>query len=195
MAEMTVVSGYPVRFNVEYPAGLSRWLVFVKWLLAIPHFVVLYFLQLAASIVGFIAFFAILFTKKYPKGLFDFYVGWLRWAVNVNSYVMLMRDEYPPFSWEEATYPVALSIEYPQELSRWLIFVKWLLAVPHYIVLLLLGIAAYFVVIFAFFVILFTKKFPESLFDFVVGVLRYQQRVAAYVGLLRDEYPPFSMQP
>ena len=186
---------YPVRFNVEYPQELSRWLIFVKWLLAIPHFIILYGLQIAAGIVGFIAFFAILFTGRYPRDLFNFVVNVYRWGANVTAYTYLMRDEYPPFSWDPGRYPVTYEVDYPERLSRWLIFVKWLLAIPHLIVLALLGLVALLGLIVAFFAILFTAKFPEGIFNFVVGFLRWQQRVNAYIYLLRDEYPPFSMEP
>src|SRR3972149_10833461 len=90
--------GYPVRYDVEYPEELSRWLIFVKWLLAIPHFIILYALGIAAEVVGFIAFFAILFTKRYPRGLFDFMVNVTRWGANVGAYTGVFPEEYPPLS-------------------------------------------------------------------------------------------------
>ncbi len=179
---------------MEYPEELSRWLIFVKWLLAFPHFIILYLLGIASSVVGFIAFFAILFTKRYPQGLFDFVVNVNRWGANVGAYSGLFRDEYPPFSWEPGQYAVTYEVDYPQELNRWLPLIKWLLAIPHYIVLLFLFIAVYFVYIIAFFAILFTKRFPRGLFDFIVGVNRWNYRVGAYTALLRDEYPPFSLR-
>ncbi|OGO49788.1 MAG: hypothetical protein A2148_07350 [Chloroflexi bacterium RBG_16_68_14] len=194
MAQATATS-YPVAFDVEYPQELSRWLIFVKWILAIPHLVILYGLLIAWEVVTFIAFFAILFTKHYPKELFDFSVNVYRWNANVYSYVCLLRDEYPPFSWERGRYPVTYEVQYPEELSRWLIFVKWLLAFPHIIALFFLFIGAGLALFVAWFAILFTKRFPESLFRFVVGVLRWQFRVNAYAYLMRDEYPPFSMEP
>ena len=195
-AEATVVGapGYPLRYDVEYPEELSRWLIFVKWLLAIPHFIILWALGMASGVIGFIAFFAILFTKRYPRGLFDFVVNVNRWNANVGAYTGLFRDEYPPFSWEPGQYAVTYEVDYPEELSRWLPLVKWLLAFPHYIVLLLLFIAVSVVYIIAWFAILFTKRFPRGLFDFIVGVNRWNLRVGAYTGLLRDEYPPFSLR-
>ncbi len=185
---------YPLRYDVEYPEELSRWLIFVKWLLAIPHIIILYALGIASSVVGFIAFFAILFTKRYPQGLFDFVVNVSRWGANVGAYSGLLRDEYPPFSWEPGQYAVTYEVDYPEELNRWLPLIKWLLAIPHYIVLLFLFIAVYFAYIIAWFAILFTKRFPRGLFDFIVGVNRWNYRVGAYTGLLRDEYPPFSLR-
>jgi len=191
----TPATSYPVTYDVQYPGELSRWLPLVKWLLAIPHLVILYALGAAAGVVTFIAFFLILFTKRYPKELFDFVVNVNRWTENVYAYVFLMRDEYPPFSWERGRYPVTYEVAYPEELSRWLIFVKWLLAIPHYIIMLFLFIGQGLALFVAFFAILFTKKFPNSLFNFVVGADRWRVRVSAYTNLMRDEYPPFSMQP
>ncbi|HET8944819.1 MAG TPA: DUF4389 domain-containing protein [Dehalococcoidia bacterium] len=186
--------GYPVRLDVEYPAGLSRWMIFVKWLLAIPHFVVLYFLQIISELFLLIAFFAILFTKKFPRGLFDFVVNVYRWQVNVTAYAGLMRDEYPPFSWDAGKYPVTLEVDYPEELNRWLPLVKWLLAIPHFIALFFVFIVAILLWIIAFFAILITGQFPRGMFDFIVGTLRWQYRVNAYVYFMRDEYPPFSLK-
>jgi hypothetical protein len=190
-----VAGSYPVAYEVQYPGELSRWLIFVKWLLAIPHLIILYALGVAASVVTFIAFFAILFTKRYPQELFNFVVNVNRWTENVYAYVFLLRDEYPPFSWEPGRFPLTYEVAYPEDLSRWLIFVKWLLAFPHYIVLLLLYIGQVLALFVAFFAILFTKRIPEGLFNFVVGADRYRVRVGAYTGLMRDEYPPFSMAP
>jgi len=191
----TTATSYPLTFDVEYPQELSRWLIFVKWLLAIPHFFVLYVLGIAAGVVTFIAFFVILFTKRYPRGLFEFVVNVNRWTENVYAYIFLLRDEYPPFSGESGKYPVVYDVQYPEQLSRWLIFVKWLLAIPHVIILFFLFIGQGMALFVAWFAILFTKRFPESLFRFVVGADRWRVRVNAYVNLMRDEYPPFSMQP
>ena len=195
-AEATVAgaSGYPLRYDVEYPERLSRWLILVKWLLAIPHFLILYALMGVANVIIFIAFFAILFTRRFPRGLFDFVVNIYRWNANVSAYVGLLRDEYPPFSWEPGKYPVTYEVDYPEQLNRWLPLVKWLLALPHYIVLMLLLIVAVLLWIVAWFAILFTGRFPQGIFNFIVGVTRWTYRVNAYVYLLRDDYPPFSLK-
>jgi len=195
VAEAASPSTYPVRYDVAYPEHLSRLLIFVKWLLAIPHFVIVYFLAIAWEVVTFIAFFAILFTKKYPEGLFKFSVGVRRWQANVSAYVGLLRDEYPPFSLDTGEYAVTYEVDYPAELSRWLIFVKWLLIIPHVIVVALLGIVALVVAFVAWFAILFTGRYPRSLFDFYVGVQRWSERINGYVSLFTDAYPPFSMAP
>lgn len=188
-------SPYPLTFDVEYPERLSRWLIFVKWLLAIPHVVVLYFLQLVAGILTFLAFFAILFTRKFPRGMFDFNVNVYRWQANVSAYVGLLRDEYPPFSGERGRYPVTFEIEYPESLSRWLIFVKWLLVIPNLIALVAVGLVAAVLYVIAFFAILFTGRFPHGMFDFIVGVNRWSYRANAYASwLMTDRYPPFSLE-
>ena len=131
----------------------------------------------------FIAFFAILFTKKWPKGMFDFMVQIQRWTANVAAYaVLLLRDEYPPFSGDAGEYPVTLEIDYDVNLSRWQIFLKWLFVIPNLFVLLFVLLAAYVVVFIAFFAILFTGRYPRGMFDFVVGVLPLadaRQRVRA----------------
>jgi hypothetical protein len=190
----TAVHAYPVRFDVQYPARLSRGLIFVKWLLAVPHYLLLrYAFGPLQAICSGIAFFWILFTERYPRGLFDLYVNTQRWSAHVGAYIGLMRDEYPPFSWDPGMYPLTFEIDYPERLSRWLIFVKWLLLVPHYVVLIFLVCAAIVVTIVAWFAILFTEQFPRGMFDFIVGVDRWTYRVVAYFALLRDEYPPFSL--
>jgi hypothetical protein len=189
-------SDYPVRFDVEYPDRLSRWKIFLKWLFAIPHFIIVYLLQLVNGVLNFIAFFTILFTKKWPRGMFDFSLQFHRWTANVFAYaILLLRDEYPPFSGDSGEYPLTFDVEYRDDLSRWMIFVKWLLVFPHLIVLLFLIIAAYVVTFIAFFAILFTGRYPRGMFDFVVGTSRWLLRVSAYsTWLMTDRYPPFSLK-
>ena len=129
---------YPVSLMGELDPNLSRWLWLVKWLLAIPHFVILLFLWIAFLGSSIFAFFGILFTGRYPPGLFNFNVGVLRWHWRVAFYCLsvLGTDRYPPFSLKQADYPATLEIEYPERLSRGLVLVKWwLLAIPHYLIL------------------------------------------------------------
>jgi hypothetical protein len=189
----TAASAYPVTFEVEYPEKLSRWLIFVKWLLAFPHWLILGVFGYLVELTTFISWFAILFTGRYPKALFDLAVVYLRWSARTTAYVALLRDDYPPFGGGSPEYPVRFNVEYPEKLSRLLIFVKWLLAIPHLVILALLGVVGFVVYVIAWFAILFTGRFPRSLFDFLVGIGRWSVRVNAYIYLLRDDYPPFSL--
>jgi hypothetical protein len=210
---------YPAAVRGELDPDLSRWLWAVKWILVIPHYIVLAFLWLAFTVLTVVAFFAILFTGRYPRGIFDFNLGVLRWTWRVGfySYWALGTDRYPPFSLgEEPDYPASLHVEYPERLSHWLPLVKWLLAIPHLILVGIfvggwgwgwdwgwdgvggfwgIGIAGLVGVlaVIAGFVLLFTGNYPRSLFDFLVGLDRWVVRVAAYVSLMRDEYPPFRL--
>jgi hypothetical protein len=187
---------YPVRFEIEYPERLSRWKVLLKWLFAIPQFIVIYLLQIVLGVMALIAFFTILFTKRWPQGMWDFAVQIQRWTTNVAVYgLLLMRDEYPPFSGEPGEYPLTVEVDRPEELSRWMIFVKWLLIIPQVIVLFFVYIAAAVVVVIAFFAILFTGRYPRGLFDFMAGVVRWTLRVDNYARwLMTDRYPPFSLE-
>ena len=187
-------ASYPLRYDVEYPERLSRWLIFVKWLLAIPHFIILYVLALVAYLLTVVAWFAILFTGRFPQGLFNFVVGVYRWNANVSTYILLMRDEYPPFTMEAGRYPVTYEVDYPERLSRWKIFVKWLFVIPNIIVLMVLLLAYEITLLIAWFAILFTGRYPKGLFRFGVGVMRWNLRATAYMYFLRDEYPPFSLR-
>ncbi len=194
----------PVTLTIDYPDKLSRGWVVLKvlfgWLyVGIPHGIILGLYQVAASVVLFIAFWAILFTGKFPRGMYGFIVGYMRWTYNLTSYyTYLLRDEYPPFSGEQKEgYPITLTVDYPDKLSRGVLLLKvlfgWLyVGIPHGICLVLYGIAVSIVVFIAFWAILFTAKYPRGMFDFVVGFVRWGSNVAAYLNLLRDEYPPFS---
>jgi len=198
---------------------LSRWLWLVKMILAIPHFVVLVALWAAFLVVTVIAWFAILFTGRYPRPLFDFTVGVLRWNWRVGFYVYaaLGTDRYPPFSLSQGDYPAELEVAYPERLSRGLVLVKWLLAVPHLIVVALLtaDIMLYpipalndlaggmqlaggysvlnLLVVIAGFFLLITGRHPVALFDFLMGINRWVYRLLAYVALMSDDYPPFRL--
>jgi len=191
---------YPVSIKGELtePPGRGWWLI--KWLLAIPHYILLMFLGIAFVVVTIIAFFAILFTAKYPKGLFDFNVGVLRWSWRVGfySYQALGTDKYPPFTLKSVDdYPADLQVEYPEKLSRGLVLVKWwLLAIPHYIVVSFFqgeGGLVFILAIFAAVVLLFTGKYPKDIFNVVVGMNRWTYRVFAYAALMTDQYPPFRL--
>ena len=196
---------FPVSLKGELTEPPSRGWWLLKWLLAIPHDIILVFLWIAFVVVCIIAFFAILFTSKYPKGLFNFNAGVLRWTWRVGfyGYSALGTDKYPPFSLDpDDDYPADLKIEYPETLSRGLVLVKWwLLAIPHYIVVAFLhggggrngGGLTSVLAFFAAIALLFTGKYPEDIFKLVVGMNRWAYRVAAYASLMTDQYPPFRL--
>jgi hypothetical protein len=231
---------YPAHLTGELESTPSQWLWLVKWFLAIPHYVVLSFLWFALLITSVGAWFAILFTGRYPRALFDFNVGVLRWTWRVGfySYSALGTDRYPPFTLSSTSFPADFTIEYPHRLSRGLIFVKsWFLAIPH---LLLVGAVTGSTFVFTWPMgwwseggpnqgrwmsrgwassawsadsltrvggvsivgllvlvvgvsLLFRNRYPIALFDLLLGIHRWGFRVIAYVGLFRDEYPPFRL--
>ena len=143
MTTMTPASGgsYPVRLDIQYAESLSR-LTFLKWILAIPHYLIIYALNMVFEIISLIAFFAIIFTGAYPRSLFDFAVNTQRWRMNLVGYVTLIRDEYPPFSFEPGLYPVTFEVDYPTTLARFAPLYKWILAIPHFIIVAVLGFVA-----------------------------------------------------
>lgn len=210
-------SPYPLRLEGALDGRLSRWLWLVKWLLAIPHVVVLVFLWVGFVLLSVVAFFAILFIGRYPRGIFDFNVGVVRWSWRVGfwSYSALGTDRYPAFTLAEVPNdPARLHVEYPQALSRGLVLIKWwLLALPHYLVVAVFAGGAWagwnvlsdngtwtsgggligLLTLIAGVVLLFTGRYPRSIFDFVVGMNRWVYRVIAYAALMTDAYPPFRL--
>ena len=208
---------YPLRLEGELDPRLSRWLWLVKWLLVIPHVIVLVFLWIAFMVLWLVALVAILFTGHYPRAIFDFNVGVLRWTWRVGfySYSALGTDRYPPFTLADVPdYPARLDVAYPQALSRGLVLVKWwLLALPHYLVVAVFAGGAWagvnaandawtwtsgsgligLLVCIAGVVLLFTGRYPRAIFDFVMGMNRWVYRVGAYAALMTDTYPPFRL--
>jgi Domain of unknown function (DUF4389) len=198
-------TAYPLSFDVDFPdRQLNRWTTAFRLILAIPVLIVLAILSGGAgakfAIAGATLFLfvptlvLILIRQKYPRWWFNFALELLRFDTRLTSYVFLLRDEYPSVDDEQAVH---LDVPYPdakRDLNRWLPLVKWFLAIPHYVVLLFLYIAAIVVAIIAWFAILFTGRYPRGLFGFVVGVTRWELRVVAYAFLLStDRYPPFSL--
>lgn len=205
---------YPVRLDGTLDPATSRWLWLVKWLLLVPHVLVLWVLWLALTVLTVVAGVAILFTGTYPRQLFDFNVGVMRWTWRVGFYAIngFATDRYPPFALApDPSFPADLEVDYPEHLSRGLVLVKWwLLAIPHYLVVAILvgglgfdwtgawriagggGLVALLALIAAV-VLAFSGRYPESLFDLLMGLNRWCYRVLAYVALMRDEYPPFRL--
>ncbi len=204
---------YPVAVEARLDEPLSRWLWLVKWLLAIPHAIVLGFLWIALFVLTVVAFFAILVTGRYPRGIFDFNVGVLRWTWRVGYYAFsaIATDRYPPFSLGvEPDYPATLEVPYPERLSRGLVLVKsWLLALPHLLVVAVFagsfpaagwagpegswpGLIGLLTLV-AGVILLFHGRYSRDLHDLLVGLNRWVYRVIAYVALMRDEYPPFRL--
>lgn len=213
---------YPARLTGHVDPALSRWMWLVKWFLAIPHLIVLFFLWFALIVTTIVAWFAILFTARYPHSLFNFNVGVLRWSWRVSFYAFtaIGTDRYPPFTLARTDYPADFEVDYPEHLSRGLVLVKsWLLAIPHLLIVgVLVGSSRTWVAspdddiaggggyysagtvsllsLLAFIagvILLFTGRYLRSLFDLLIGLNRWVYRVVAYVALMRDEYPPFRL--
>jgi hypothetical protein len=219
---MENLNQYPARLEIDYPEQLDRWTTFFRIIWIIPVAIILglvagagetvtntVFLNEAGEVIdrtrqtagglvsGLTAATALLiiFRQRYPRWWFDFQRELARFATRVGAYAVLLTDQYPSTEDEQSVH---LEIDYPdveQDLNRWLPLIKWFLAIPHYIVLAFLYVAALFAVIIAWFAILFTGKYPQTLFDYVVGVARWSLRVQAYALLLvTDKYPPFSLR-
>lgn len=198
---------YPIQLSVDYPdRDLSRFSSFFRLIAVIPIGIVLSLVSggstvgETAGLAGGVFFLApllmILFRNKYPRWWFDWNVEILRFENRVTAYVFLLRDEYPSTDEEQSVRVEVLYPDVPQDLNRWLPLIKWLLAVPHYVVLILLGIVALVVVIISWFSILFTGRYPRDLFNYIEGVMRWGTRVTAYAFLMTtDRYPPFRLSP
>ena len=182
---------YPLRFSVDYPERLDRLTTAFRLLLMIPACVVLTFFN---GILVIPPLLMILFRRKYPRWWFDFNLELFRFSARICAYAALLTDHYPATDEQQSVH---LEIDYPdaqRDLNQLLPLVKWLLAIPHFIALSFLWIVSSVVVMIAWFAILLTGHYPRSLFDFVVGVTRWGNRVTAYCHLLvTDRYPPFSL--
>jgi hypothetical protein len=183
---------YDVTLEVSYPGELNRWLPLVKWLLAIPHFICLFALGVGAFFVIIWAFFAVLFTGRFPRSAFDYLVGVFRWSYRVLVYYHLMVDPYPPFSLDDdPSYPVRVHVEYPEHIANWRALVQWILAIPYLIVAGVLYYLTGLLAFIAFFTILFTKHIPRGIYDLMVPGLRWNLRAGAYAYFLTARYPPW----
>jgi hypothetical protein len=214
MALDPVSSVYPARLEIDYQERHDRLTTFFRLLMVIPVGIVLAVLTAGATQTGYdetgevasttaggitaglflATVLMIVFRRRYPRWWFDFALELNRFSARIGAYVGLLTDQYPSTVAEQSVH---LHIDYPdaeRELNRWLPLVKWLLAIPHFLVLIVLSVGAFFAVVFAWFAILFTGRYPRGLFDFVVGVTRWWLRVQAYAVLLvTDRYPPFSL--
>ena len=206
-----MVSSYPVQFNVDFPSKpLGRLSTAFRFIVAIPIVVLLTMLSGEAFrdsdnsagnslVIGGAAVFVplvlmLVFRQKYPRWWFDWNLNLMRFSNRVTAYLALLDDRYPSTDEEQSVH---LDFAYPdtQQMNRWLPLVKWILAIPHYFVLFFLGLGALVAVVIAWFAILFTGTYPRSLFDYVVGVLRWSNRVNGYAfTLVTDRYPPFSLR-
>lgn len=211
----TTAPRYPVQVDATLDSHLSRWLWLVKWILAVPHYLVLALLWPAFVVLSLLALVSILVTGRYPRTIFDFNVGVLRWSWRVSYYAFgaLGTDRYPPFTLAEVPdYPAHLAVDHPAQLSRGLVLVKWLLVLPHYLVvvvflgggvwvldraddgrLALPGGLIGLVVLIAAVTLAATARYPGGIFDLVLGMNRWVLRVAGYTALMTDRYPPFRL--
>jgi hypothetical protein len=200
----TSATQYPVSLRAEYAETLSPALWLVKWFLLIPHYIVLGFLWTGFACSWAVSLVAILFTGRYPRGLFEYNVGVLRWTWRVGfyGYQALATDKYPPFTLRAGGYPTDLDIPYPEKLSRRLALVKWwLLAIPHYLIIgILVGVGPHWgglvvvLTVVVGIILLFSSRYPRELFQIILGANRWAFRVLAYVSLMTDSYPPFRLE-
>jgi Domain of unknown function (DUF4389) len=208
----SITPNHPVEFDIDYPdRQLDRVSTFFRPFLAIPILVMLavlggpalgagrdggglFFIGLASGLVVVPPLLTIVFRQKYPRWWFDFNLAFLRFYNRAMSYILLLRDEYPSTDEEQSVH---LDMPYPNvrsDLNRWMPLVKWFLAIPHYVTLLILDIGVVIAAIAAWVAIVFTGRFPRRLFDFIVGVMRWHNRVVAYAfALVTDRYPPFRL--
>jgi len=209
---------YPVTLAVGYPERLSRLTTFFRLFMLIPQVFVFAFVSIAAWVIMFLSWWAILFTARYPEVFLNFITWWLRWYARLGGYACLLTDKYPPFSGRvEAEYPIVLEVEHPEELSRLTTFFRFPIipmpkmgvwgegwgrmqsavpgmpmAIPHYVVLCFISIAANIILFLSWWAILFIGRYPRVFFDFITWWFRWDMRVTGYVYLVTDKYPPFS---
>ena len=197
---MNMSMTYPVSVDLTAENRLARWRPLVQWLLAIPHLAVAYVLKTLRHLLTAVSFVTVLFTKRIPRPVYDAIAMTYRYEWRSVSYALALHGTYPPFDFQpsagdDAEIPfTTVNFTYPGEMSRWKPLYKWLLAVPHYVVMLALAVASIFVILFGFAAVVVTGSYPVGARDFLVGVYRYGLRVQAYVGLLTDTYPPFAVR-
>jgi hypothetical protein len=196
---MSVSVPYPAQLEFHGDRHIARWRPLVQWLLAIPQLAIASALRSLREVLLLISLFTVLFTERIPQPLFDMIAMTYRYEWRSMSYALFLHEDYPPFDFaplaadDGVEAHTTLTIAYPEHLDRWKPLYKWLLAVPHYLVLAVLAIGAVFAFLGSFFAVLFTGEYPEGIRTYLVGVYRYLLRVEAYVGLLTDAYPPFHL--
>lgn len=197
---MAMSTTYPVQLDLTADTRIARWRPLAQWLLAIPHCAITSVLTSLRHVLTLISLVSVLFTKRIPRQVFDTIAMTYRYEWRATSYALFLHDEYPPFDFQPSadddaeTPDTTVSFTYPGEMSRWKPLYKWVIAIPHYVVMLALGVASVFVVLFGLAAVLVTGTYPSGARDFLVGAYRYGLRVQAYVGLLTDAYPPFAVR-
>jgi hypothetical protein len=193
-------SDYPATLTFDPPEKVANWRPLVNWLLAIPHFIILYGLQILSEVVAFVSWFVILFTGSLPEGFANIQAMYVRYELRTYSFALFLREEYPPFAFTmspgDGGEDPRLRVDFVPQLTdrnRLTVAFRIILVIPHAIVLAALAIAAFVVSVIAFFAVLFTGTWPEGMRDFVLNVARWYLRVEAYWLLLTDEYPPFAL--
>ena len=198
---MQANGSYPASFTFDPPQKVANWRPLVNWILAIPHFVILYGLRVLAQVVSIVSWFVILFTGAMPESFANLQVMFLRYETRIFIYAFFMREEYPPFAF--TTTPLdegedaRVRVNFHPELTdrnRLTVGFRFILAIPQFVVLVVLGIVAWVVLVVAFFVVLFTGRWSEGARNLVINIMRWFLRVEAYILLLTDEYPPFSLE-
>lgn len=190
-----MAGAYPATLDVDPAAPQNRLSVLLRPIFAIPHMIIVAILGAVAAVITLIAWVVILVTGKYPAGMTAFVTGTLRWTMRAQGYMFLLTDKYPPFSLDEdSAYPVRFSAQVQIEgRNRLTCFFRYIMAIPHFIVLYILLIVGYVVLVISWIAALVTGSVPPGMHSFLTGVLRWNGRVTAYIDLLTDEYPPFSL--
>ena len=196
---MSTSAPYPLQLELHADLHITRWRPLVQWLLAIPHLLIAWALRTLRQVLTLISFFTVLFTTQIPRPLFDAIVMTYRYEWRAMSYAFFMHEDYPPFDFDlscddDGVEPhTSLRLTYPEHLERWKPLYKWFLAIPQYVVLAALCIAACVGMVMGFLAVLVTGEYPEGIRTFLVSAYRYALRVEAYVGFLTDSYPPFNL--
>lgn len=187
-------SEYPITYQVDMPETLSRWMWLIKWILVIPQMIILAVIGFVAMILVFLSWFIILITGKHPRGIFDFVLKMYQWNTRVGAYAAHFTDVYPGFDMGPMPeYPARLNIEYAESRNRLTTFFRYLLAIPHLVILNILGFIIGLVWLIHVVIVVVTGKPNADIFKFLVGYNRWNMRAYLYVLLMTDEYPPFSL--